>query len=71
MGLVWELHAPTDRLLVALAVNEFCKSYQYTQLINEPKRIASNSKSFKTDLFLTNEPHKFAFSGVSQIGLSL
>ena len=48
---------------------ELCESYQYTQLIKEPTRITSSSKSL-IDLFLTNEPDKFVTSGVSHIGCS-
>ena len=49
-------------------LNEFCESYQCTQLINEPTRITSNSKSL-IDLFLTNEPDKFALLGLSHFGV--
>ena len=49
--------------------NELWESYQYTQLIKEPTRITSSSKSL-IDLFLTNEPDKFVTSGVSHIGCS-
>ena len=48
---------------------ELCESYQYAQLIKEPTRITSSSKSL-IDLFLTNEPGKFVTSGVSHIGCS-
>ena len=37
---------------------ELCESYQYAQLIKEPKRVTSSSKSL-IDLGLTNEPDKF------------
>ena len=50
-------------------LNELCESYQYTQLINEPTRITPNSRSL-IDIFLTDEPEKFALSGVSHIGTS-
>ena len=48
---------------------ELCESYQYAQLIKEPTRVTSSSKTL-IDLFLTNEPDKFAASGVSHIGCS-
>ena len=48
---------------------ELCESYQYAQLIKEPTRVTSSSKSL-IDLFLTNEPGKFVTSGVSHIGCS-
>ena len=48
---------------------ELCESNQYAQLIKEPTRITSSSKSL-IDLFLTNEPGKFVTSGVSHIGCS-
>ena len=40
---------------------ELCESYQYAQLIKEPTRVTSNSKSLIA-LFLTNEPEKFVSS---------
>ena len=46
---------------------ELCESYQYAQLIKEPTRVTSSSKSL-INLFLTNEPGKFVTSGVSHIG---
>lgn len=48
---------------------ELCESYQYGQLIKEPTRITSISNTL-IDLFLTNEPNKFALSGVSHVGCS-
>ena len=48
---------------------ELCESYQYAQLIKEPTRVKSSSKSL-IDLVLTNEPDKFVTSGVSHIGCS-
>ena len=48
---------------------ELCELFQYTQLIKEPTRVTSSTKSL-IDLFLTNEPVKFATSGVSPIGCS-
>ena len=48
---------------------ELCEVSQYTQLIKEPTRVTSITKSL-IDLFLTNEPVKFATSGVSPIGSS-
>ena len=48
---------------------ELCELYQYTQLIKEPTRVTSSSKSL-IDLFLANEAVKFATSGVSPIGCS-
>ena len=48
---------------------ELCESFQYAQLIKEPTRVTSSSKSL-IDLFLTNEPDKFVTSGVSHIGCS-
>ena len=42
---------------------ELCELFQYTQLIKEPTRVISSTKSL-IDLFLTNEPVKFATSGV-------
>ena len=48
---------------------ELCEVSQYTQLIKEPTRVTSITKSL-IDLFLTNEPVKFATSGVSPIGCS-
>ena len=48
---------------------ELCESYQYAQLIKEPTRVTSSSKSL-IDLFLTNEPGKFGTTGVSHIGCS-
>ena len=34
---------------------ELCELFQYTQLIKEPTRVTSSTKSL-IDLFLTNEP---------------
>ena len=48
---------------------ELCELFQYTQLIKEPTRVTLSTKSL-IDLFLTNEPVKFATSGVSPIGCS-
>ena len=48
---------------------ELCELFQYTQLIKEPTRVTSSTKSL-IDLFLTNEAVKFATSGVSPIGCS-
>ena len=49
---------------------ELCESYQYTQLIKEPTRVRSSSKSL-IDLFLNNnEPGKFVTSGVLHFGCS-
>ena len=48
---------------------ELCELFQYTQLIKEPTRVISSTKSL-IDLFLTNEPVKFATSCVSPIGCS-
>ena len=48
---------------------ELCELFQYTQLIKEPTRVTSSTKSL-IDLFLTNESVKFATSGVSPIGCS-
>ena len=48
---------------------ELCELFQYTQLIKEPTRVISSTKSL-IDLFLTNEPVKFATSGVSPTGCS-
>ena len=48
---------------------ELCELFQYTQLIKEPTRVTSSTKSL-IDLFLTNEPVKFATSCVSPIGCS-
>ena len=48
---------------------ELCELFQYTQLIKEPTRVTSSTKSL-IDLFLTNELVKFATSGVSPIGCS-
>ena len=48
---------------------ELGESYQCAQLIREPSRATSSSKSL-VDLFHTNEPDKFVTSGVSQIGCS-
>ena len=48
---------------------ELCESYQYTQLIQEPTRITQNSSTL-IDVFITNEPDKFAASGVCHIGFS-
>ena len=48
---------------------ELCELFQYTQLIKEPTHVTSSTKSL-IDLFLTNEPVKFATSGVSPIGCS-
>ena len=42
---------------------ELCELFQYTQLIKEPTRVTLSTKSL-IDLFLTNEPVKFATSGV-------
>ena len=42
---------------------ELCELFQYTQLIKEPTRVTSSTKSL-IHLFLTNEPVKFATSGV-------
>ena len=48
---------------------ELCELFQYTQLIKEPTRVTSSTKSL-IDLFLTREAVKFATSGVSPIGCS-
>ena len=50
---------------------ELCELFQYTQLIKEPTRVTSSTKSL-IDLFLTNayEAVKFATSGVSPIDCS-
>jgi len=48
---------------------ELCELFQHTQLIKEPTRVTSSTKSL-FDLFLTNEPVKFATSDVSPIGCS-
>ena len=48
---------------------ELCELFQYTQLIKEPTRVTSSTKSL-IDLFLSNEPVKFATSGVSPTGCS-
>ena len=48
---------------------ELCELFQYTQLIKEPTLVTSSTKSL-IDLFLTNEPVKFAPSGVSPISCS-
>ena len=42
-------------------VIELCELFQYTLLIKEPTRVSSSTKSL-IDLFLTNEPVKFATS---------
>jgi len=62
----------TDMMAVTPATQtrhliELCELYQYTRLIKEPTRVTSSTKSL-IDLFLTNEPVKFATSGVSPIG---
>jgi len=46
-----------------------CSMYQYDQLIKHPTRITQNTSS-TIDLFLTNNPAKFSYSGVCDIGLS-
>ena len=48
---------------------ELCELFQYTQLIKEPTRVTSSTKSL-IDLFLSNEPVKFATSVVSPTGCS-
>ena len=45
-----------------------CELFQYTQLIKEPTRVTLSTNSL-IDI-LTNEPVKFATSGVSPIGCS-
>ena len=48
---------------------DICDSYQYSQLIDQPTRI-TQLKSSIIDLFLTNHPRNFSYSGVANIGIS-
>ena len=48
---------------------DICDSYQYRQLIDQPTRITQLTSSI-IDLFLTNHPRNFSYSGVANIGIS-
>ena len=48
---------------------ELCNLYQYLLLIQAPTRITASSTTL-IDLFLTNNPCKFSYHGVSHIGIS-